>query len=151
MRTAVTSFQYTSGLHWRLLPIAAKQSLTSPMQSLLSAKRCSIGGVGYESCKPPPPPTPYTPHPAFSDHYVPWRVSCYSQIDVAHKPPTLRLNLSFHCYIIGRFVVPGFLHQPAPSLASLRVYVTDYLVGISRNQMPTSGLLNACNRRYHST
>jgi hypothetical protein len=25
-------------------------------------------------------------HPAFRDHYVPWRVPCYSQIDVAHNP-----------------------------------------------------------------
>lgn len=50
----ITSHRYTHGLHSELLPIAGKQSVTSPMQSLLSAKRCSIGGVGEK----PPHSTP---------------------------------------------------------------------------------------------
>jgi hypothetical protein len=58
----IATHRYTHDLHREPLPIAGKQSVTSPMQSLVSAKRCSIGRVGEKAP---------IPHPALRDHDVP--------------------------------------------------------------------------------
>lgn len=134
MRMAViTSHRYTHGLHRELLPIAGKQSVTSPMQSLLSAKRCSIGGGGR---RPP------IPHPALRDHDVPWRVPRFREIDVAHSAHTLSnrhthtAKLHLHCYITGHFVVPVPLEQTEPPHPALQDSMTNCSVAITRNYLP---------------